>query len=247
MTDPILIHALNIAEGPLFRAAFALLLLGTARGVVLAGSDIIGAYLTLPRADLRRKMRMRLRWELFPSRVLKQHRPELTAGMQSYHLCLCLLSLITRAGAILIPAFMAAHVYLWEQAFGLAWPALPGLIADTLSIVTIVAGLLLFLGRLYSPMLRKLEPNWSFLKPLILVLPFLTGFLAMHPTWSPLSYHAVRLLHVLSAEVLLVMIPFARLLSCMHTRVTHVIPEAIWQEPPEAGEEAGPSERLQVS
>jgi len=33
-----------------------------------------------------------------------------------------------------------------------------------------------------------MEPGWTFFKPLILLMPFVTGFLAMHPTWNPIDY-----------------------------------------------------------
>ena len=47
---------------------------------------------------------------------------------------------------------------------------------------------------------------------LILVfIPFATGFLASHPSLNPISWETMFLLHVLSAELLLVVIPFTKL------------------------------------
>jgi hypothetical protein len=233
--------ALEYAEGPLFRAAFALLVLGLARLVVLGVSDATAAYLTTPdRATFWRKVRLRLTWQLTPTVILRQVRPELSGRQRVYHMGLCGLSLVMRVGAVLVPAFMLAHVYLWEGALGVRWPALPGTLADVLSVITILAGFLLFLGRVYSPVLRSIEPGWSFLKPLILILPFLTGFLAMHPLWSPVDYYAVRLLHIVTACVVFVMIPFGRLLSCMHVPLVHVMPEAAWRA--DGGSEASEPE-----
>jgi hypothetical protein len=137
---------------------------------------------------------------------------------------------------VLIPAFMVAHVYLWERGLGIGWPALPPGTADTISFVTIAAGLLVFLGRLYSSVLRKVEPAWSFLSPLILIAPFVTGVFAMHPTWSPFAYQTVLLLHVITACLVFVLLPFARLLSFMHTPVTRWIPQAAWHYTPPAEE-----------
>lgn len=230
MENPVL-ETLEFAQGPLFRMAFALMVLGIARWMLLTMSDAVAAYVSVPdRREFWQKVKRRLQWSFVPSIVLQRRQP-VSSGMFAYHVVLCFLSLIVRLGAVLVPAFMVAHVYLWEQSLGVAWPAFPGRVADTLSVVTIVAGALLFLGRLYSPAVRQIEPAWSFFKPLILIFPFATGFLAMHPLMSPFDYHFVMLAHVLGACVVFVMIPFARLMSCMHVRVTDVIPEAAWNVP----------------
>lgn len=235
MNDTVLM-ALDVVQGPVFRFAIALMLLGIVRAAFLTASDAVGAYLVSPdAAAFKRKLRLHVLWALFPSLVMRELRPNENQRMFLYHMCLCCLSLIMRLGAVLLPVFMLAHVYLWKRGLGLGyWPALPGVVADTLAIITMVAAFALFLGRLYSPLLRKLEPTWSFFKPLILLVPFLTGYLAMHPLASPLDYHVVRLLHVASACVVFVMIPFGRMLSCMHTPLAQIAPEAAWSPPPQA-------------
>lgn len=237
------LHALDFAQGPVFRAAFALMIFGALRALMLGASDAAAAYVSLPqRAEFWRLMRQRLLWFLFPSVVLRQTGRGGSFPMFLYHLGLCCCSLVLRLGVIIVPAFMAAHVYLWERNLGVHWPVLPGQLADTLAVITIVAGFVLFLGRLYSPQLRKMEPKWSFFKPLILILPFLTGFLAMHPQWSPLDWHFVMLLHVLSACIVFVMLPFGRMLTCIHTRLTDAVPEAAWLRSDEQSSSGEPLE-----
>ena len=221
-------QVLDIAQGPIFRTAFALMVLGILRTFALGASDGIAAYVSSPdKSDFWRKVRYRLQWSLFPSLVIHRRQP-FTPGMLAYHLVLCALSLVMRVGAVLVPAFMMAHVYLWERGFGVAWPSWHGRVADILAVITISAGALLFLGRFYSPMLRRMEPVWTFFKPLILIFPFATGYMAMHPLISPFDYHVVMLAHVLGACLVFIMIPFARLLSCLHERVTEIVPEAAW-------------------
>lgn len=225
---------LELAEGPIFRCAFALLVLGVLRAGLLAGSDAMAAYLTTP-PQLRRsifwpKVRERLLWFLLPA-ASATARPLLRSGGHAffaYHLALSAVSLLFRTGVVVVPTFMVAHVYLWERGLGLSWPAFPGPLADVLALVTVVSGVVVFLGQVYSPIRRRLEPAWSFLKPLLLVLPFASGFLAMHPTWSPLSYQMVRLIHVLSASLVFVLVPFTRLLSGVHTPLLRPRPELAW-------------------
>ncbi len=227
--------ALQIAEGPVFRLAFALLVLGALRYLFIHGADAVAAYLTTAdTATFWRRLRLRVLWLTFPGIVLRQECGGGSTALFVYHLSLCCLSMVFRLTALLVPAFMVEHVYLWERNLGIAWPTLPLRLADILSIIAIVTGLTLFLGRLYSPVLRKIEPPWSFLKPLLIVLAFGTGMLAMHPTWNPFDYHVVLLIHVLSAAVVFMLIPFGRLLACMHVRLIDVVPDAAWDAPDEA-------------
>ncbi|MFH1745410.1 MAG: hypothetical protein ABIG44_00025 [Planctomycetota bacterium] len=225
-------YLLDFAGGPLFRFAFALMVLGLLRVIALTISDTLAAYLTIEdRRIFWRRFRQHLMWFIFPSIIIRQARPGGSTSMFVFHLGLCVTSLIFRAIILVVPAFMMAHVYLWERGIGISWPALPAGVADVLTLVAIVAGLVLFLGRLYSPVLRGVEPAWSFLKPLILLLPFVTGMLAMHPTWSPIDYHVVLLIHILSAVLVFVLLPFTRMLSCMHTPLSRFVPEAVWLNP----------------
>ncbi len=229
---------LEFAQGPLFRFAFALMVLGCLRALLLGASDALGAYLvTRDHSQFWRKLRMRVLWFTFPSVLLHRVHPEVGPAMRAYHFCLFTLSLVFRITVIIVPAFMVAHVYLWDP--GVWWPTLASRTADVLSLVAIVAGLLLFFGRLYTPLLRRLEAPWSFLKPLLLVIPFATGMLSMRPSWSPLDYQVVLLVHAYSAALVFVLIPFGRMLSCMHTPLTHLMPEASWQVPTESSALAG--------
>lgn len=243
--NPTVLSLLELVQGPLFRATLALLVLGTLRNWIFAVSDTCGAYIAMQdKPAFWRKLRLRLTWHLTPSLLLKRVHPE-AVHYQAYHITLCCLSMVLRVGAIIIPTFMLAHVYLWERGLGVSWPALPGAVSNIGAMITIGAGILLFFGRLYSPVLREIEPTWAFTKPLILVAPFLTGFLTMHPRLSPFSWHFVMLLHMSSACLVFVMVPFGRLLSCMHPRVTEVLPEAAWLPATESAASESPATELQ--
>ncbi len=235
---------LDWASGPIFRFAFVLMVLGVLRAIGLALSDTVAGYLTTPdRDEFRRKLRWRILWFVFPCIVVRESGRCPGRGAFIYHAVLCSISLVFRTAAIVLPIFMMEHVYLWERGLGVNWGSIPSKVADVLGVVTLITGLALFLGRLYSPMLRKLEPPWSFLKPLILLLPFASGMLAMHPQWSPFDYHVMMLVHILSAALVMVMIPFGRLMNFLHVRLVSVIPEAEWSnaaaESPERTSVAG--------
>ncbi len=221
---------LEFVQGPVFRFAFALMVFGFLRLGLMNLAEAASAWLVSPdRHVVRVKFRQRIVWFLFPHMLLRHVRDD-GGGWSAYHLVLSVCSLVFRLGAILVPCFMAAHVYLWERALGISWPSLPPGTGDAISFVTIGAGFVVFLGRLYSPLLRKTEPPLSFVTPLILVLPFITGVLAMHPTWSPIRYQVMLLLHVLSACTVFVLLPFAGLLSFMHCSITRWVPRTAWRD-----------------
>jgi hypothetical protein len=229
MNDPVLV-ALNIAQGPVFRFALALAVFGLVRLLLLGGSDALAAYIAeRDREALWHKVRLRLVWLAFPTLTLHRVGLLATGGQLFYHVFFSCISLVFRVCSILVPIFMVAHVHLWERGLGISWPALPGTLADTLSYLTIITGFALFLGRVYSPVVRRIERPWSFLRPLIVLLPFVTGVLAMHPTWCPLDYHLMLLLHVLCGSLVLALLPFARLLSSLQVRLDKIQPEAAWQ------------------
>ena len=68
-----------------------------------------------------------------------------------------------------------------------------------------------------------------------ILLPFATGFMAAHPAYNPFSWHTVMLVHLLSAELLFILIPF--------TKLAHIVLFAFdrvsglhWQLRPGAGD-----------
>lgn len=234
------IATLDFLQGPVFRFAFAVMFLGVMRWAILAVSDSFAARFAIADADERaRKLRWRVMWFLMPAAVFRQAYPH-RARFYAYDTLLGALSLGFRTLAVMLPAFMAVHVYLWEQWLGIGWPALPEGTADALALLTIVAGFGVFLGGLYSPMLRACDPWWAFLKPLLLITPFALGFLIANPNWNPIDYHVARVLHVGSACLVLILLPFARLLSPVHARLDEVIPEARWLKPAPSASHAAP-------
>lgn len=230
---------LHFTQGPVFRFAFAMLILGCLRSAWIAASDASAAFLIIPdRREFWRRLRLRTLWPLFPTVVIRRVRGETSRGLDAYHTFLAFLSIVFRFSVLVIPAFMVAHVYLWERALGASWPSIPAWISDIFSIIAVLAGLGLLIGRIYSPLIRSIDPVWAFFKPLILLIPFVTGLLAMHPTWSPANYHVTMLLHTAAAAAIFIMIPFARLLSFLHPPIEDVLPELAWPREAEAIEES---------
>jgi nitrate reductase gamma subunit len=144
-------------------------------------------------------------------------------------------SFLFHVGAVAVPAFLAAHVALWNGFLGVSLPALPEGAADLLTLLTIACVVVLVAYRLTTPRARALSRASDFVILALVAAPFLTGFMAAHPTVNPLPWSWMMLAHILSAEVLLIVVPF--------TKLAHVVlfpfdrlSELHWQLRPGAGD-----------
>ncbi|MEE4363895.1 MAG: nitrate reductase [Desulfotignum sp.] len=107
-----------------------------------------------------------------------------------------------------VPLFLASHIVLINEAFQISWPALNDSLADWLTLVVIAALLFFVVRRLMVPEVAYLTRTSDYLMIAIVALPFITGFLAYHQ-WFAYRWMAVA--HVLSGELMLIIIPFSRL------------------------------------
>jgi nitrate reductase gamma subunit len=114
-----------------------------------------------------------------------------------FHLCL-----------ITLPLFLLAHIVLWYESWEIMWWSLPDVWADIMAIFVILSCVYFFTRRFSIPEVKNVTRRSDYLFLIIVMLPFLTGFLAFHQ-WGP--YRPILILHVLSGEILLITIPFSRL------------------------------------
>jgi nitrate reductase gamma subunit len=119
-----------------------------------------------------------------------------------------LVAFIFHLTLIAVPLFLSAHIVLWEEAFGITlWSVSDGL-SDALTLVFIAAALFLAVRRRIRPEVRILTGAWDYALLAITMLPFITGFLAYHQ-WGP--YEAMLILHIVSGQILLILIPITKL------------------------------------
>ena len=107
-----------------------------------------------------------------------------------------------------VPLFFYAHNILWDEAFGISLWSMPNLWADVLSIILIASIMYLVIRRIVRSEVRILTGAWDYILLGITALPFLTGFLAYHQLGP---YEPIMIAHVLTAELLLILIPFTKL------------------------------------
>jgi hypothetical protein len=216
------------ARGPMFRAALAFMLLGLARHVVLTLWEMRRACRragdkTIP---YRKVIAATLRW-LFPVGKLGQRLP--------YGLT----TLVFHITVLVVPLFLAGHIALWAAGTGLSWPAISNGLADILTVAAVATALLLVVERAAAADSRVLSRFQDYAIPLLIALPFASGFLVRHPAWNPFSLDAVLLAHVLSANLLLILIPLTKLSHMVLLPSTQIVSELAWHFPPDAGRQVG--------
>jgi nitrate reductase gamma subunit len=191
---------LELARGPLFVVAFLVMLLGLSRHVILQVSNlVVQKGRRLGNVPWKKVIEDTLTWA-FPLR-------HLIPGTVAFSI----VSFLFHIGVIIVPVFLADHVLLWERFLGFELPEIGQGLADLLTLLTIMCVMILFILRLSMARLRAMS-RWSDHLLLIMVgLPFLTGFLASHPNVNPLPWKLIMLLHFLSADTLLLVIPFSKL------------------------------------
>jgi len=126
-----------------------------------------------------------------------RRQPLFTIVTIGFHLCV-----------IILPLFLLAHIVLWYESWQILWWSLPDLLADLMATWVILACIYFIVRRWVVPEVKKVTRPSDILLPAIILLTFLTGFLAYHQ-WGP--YRPIMILHVLAGEILLIAIPFSKL------------------------------------
>ena len=106
-----------------------------------------------------------------------------------------------------VPLFLASHIVLINEAFQISWPALNDNVADWLSLLVIIFLCFFAIRRQIVPEVKYLTSTKDYLLLLVVLLPFITGFLAYHQFFV---YRWMVTAHVLSGELMLIIIPFSR-------------------------------------
>jgi nitrate reductase gamma subunit len=214
---------LDFARGPMFRFTFAVMILGLLRILIL---DVLAAIEAYRRAGDKKipwklVLRRSLEWFIPVNRVF-HNRPVYS-----------LFSVLFHVGLILAPIFLYAHIQLLAGGIGISWTALPEIAVDVLTVSTVVFALLLFVGRVSKRTSSFLSRRQDYFWPLLLSIPFITGFVCANLGVGPTTYRIFMLIHVLSAELIFVLIPFTKIAHCVLMPLSQLICTLGWKFPPE--------------
>lgn len=221
-----MIDWLEWARGPAFVFSFSLMVLGLLRILLLT---LWGIAKTLLRAGDKKVawknlIATSLGW-ILPFKKLKQR------------VWYSLASILFHIGIIIVPIFLIEHVALWRRGIGVSWFTISRTLADGLTLLTIAMIILLLIGRLGNREARTLTRGQDVILPLIILIPFISGFLASHPSFNPFAYQATMLVHVLGSNLVMCLIPFTKLCHCVILPFTQVVAEVGWHFPPNTGKQ----------
>jgi len=218
---------LEFARGPLFRISFAIMLLGLGRILFL---DLWGLYKAYQKAGNKK-----MPWKLIFDRTLQWFFPikRFATNRHVYSI----FSIIFHIGLIIVPIFLFAHINLWNQSIGISWPAIPYWWAFGLSLCVIICGLYMLIARMTIKPMHFLSRGQDYLWLILLLVPFVTGFTCANINISSATYQFFMLIHVLSGELIFILIPFTKIAHSVLMPFSQLIDALAWKFPPGTDED----------
>lgn len=187
----------DFISGPLVWIGLLGFALGSLFKVVAMLKKASGEKTVIPTFSAKHGARSVAHWVIpFANRTTQLH-PVFTAISFAFHLCL-----------LATPLLVMGHAVLWQQSWGLSWWSLPPLIADLMTLVVILGGLFFMLRRLTAPEVRNVTEWRDIALVLLVIAPFLTGFIA-HQGW--LHHRVMMQVHIVTGVAWLLAVPFTRL------------------------------------
>ncbi len=116
---------------------------------------------------------------------------------------------VFHVGLLVVIFLFAPHVEFFRSLLGIGWVSLPSALVDALVVAAIVALGVLLAHRLNNPVKRMLSGFGDYLALALTLLPLLTGYMAYHHLMF--EYTLMLALHILSVDLLLILLPFTKL------------------------------------
>lgn len=190
-------------EGPLLWIAFLVFIIGSIlRGVLLFLQSRKTDPVVYKHFSWKYIFTTYLKWLLPLNKDVKKN-PIFIPLVYIFHVCL-----------ILVPIWYSGHITLWEESrFEWSWTPLPEGLSDWMTIILLAIAVFFLLRRIFSSDIRLISTASDYILLVITALPFLTGYFAVHGTFSSDTFlgRNMLLIHMLSGELMLIVIPFTKL------------------------------------
>lgn len=118
-------------------------------------------------------------------------------------------------GFLIVLLFLGQHIDLFRSILGFGWPALPPGLVTIAAILTIAAMIALLVHRYTDPVKRLISDYQDYLTWVLTFLPLLTGI--MLKQGIGIGYQQMLIVHIISLELLLIAIPFTKLVHMFTT------------------------------
>ncbi len=219
---------IEFLRGPFFRFTFSIMILGMMRILLLSVINGLNAKKkskdkSIPISYVK-KLTIGF---VFPLRSLRV-KPFYSIISVTFHI-----------GLIITPLLLFDHALLIENSIGFSWIgiSIPKMMADNLSLITIIAGILLLIIRISNKASRFISRKQDYLLPVLLIIPFVSGYLCANYTMSTDIYNLFMIIHIFSGCLIFLLIPFTKIAHCVLLPLSQWITARTWKFVPEAGEE----------
>jgi nitrate reductase gamma subunit len=218
---------LEFLKGPFFRFSFAIMILGLLRIFILT---LINGFEAKSKAK-DKQLPMNYVKKLTIGYVLPI-RAFRTKPVYSF------VSIMFHVGLLITPIFLFDHALLFSNSISFSWVGitLSKGWADNLTLLTIFAGIILLIMRVSDRKSRFISRKQDYLWPLILLIPFITGWIAANLTLEPETYKFYMIIHILAGNIIFILIPFTKIAHCVLLPLSQWITARTWKFVPEAGE-----------
>ncbi len=215
---------IDFAKGPLFAITFLIMLLGLGRHVIIQIYFLFFA----KGARLKNVSWKKIFQDMASWIVPLKH---LIKGTVFFSIC----SFLFHIGIILLAVFLVDHIVLWEDLLGVSLPSIGRGFADWLTILTIGCIIGLLMSRIFLARFRAMGRPIDYIILIAILLPLVFGYMAGHPSVNPFTWELTMLLHILSGELVFILIPFTKLAHIVLYFFDRLSP-VHWQLKPGAGD-----------
>jgi nitrate reductase gamma subunit len=193
----------SFVEGPLLWLAFLIFILGSLiRAAMFLSVSTKKDKIIYQHFSWKYVFATLVRWILPLNKDLAKN-PVFSILGYIFHICL-----------IIVPIWYASHITLWEESrFEWSWSSIPDEMADWMTLIFLAIVIFFLLRRIFSADIRLISTFSDYLLLIVTALPFLTGYFLTHGTLDSIGFLGdnMQLLHMLSAELMLILIPFTKL------------------------------------
>lgn len=193
----------SFVEGPLLWLAFLIFILGSLiRAAMFLSVSTKKDKIIYQHFSWKYVFATLVRWILPLNKDLAKN-PVFSILGYIFHICL-----------IVVPIWYASHITLWEESrFEWSWSSIPDEMADWMTLIFLAIAIFFLLRRIFSADIRLISTFSDYLLLIVTALPFLTGYFLTHGTLDSIGFLGdnMQLLHMLSAELMLILIPFTKL------------------------------------
>ncbi|RLA07544.1 MAG: hypothetical protein DRQ51_05760 [Gammaproteobacteria bacterium] len=117
--------------------------------------------------------------------------------------------IIFHVGLFIVVFLLAPHITVIDRLIDLSWSPLSSQIINFATVVTIFSMIVILVHRFTHPVMKALTTSGDYVAWIVTFLPIISGYMAYNHLLLP--YNLILALHILSVDLLLIVLPFSKL------------------------------------